>query len=272
MADREPTETRNLDRYGGPAIPWRRAREVLESGPKGPLAGFFLGTVGPDGRPHAAGVGAVWFDGDLYFTSGPSTRKSRNLATNPACTVAVKFPAMDLTFEGAATSVTEPSVLEQVAAIYRDLGWPAQVAGDAFVAPYSAPSAGSPPWCLYRFTFHTVIGLSTMEPNGASLWRFNGLSWFSATCAPRPVAVRPMSHVGATVVVVASNQDGRVANEWQSHDRDRPRSARDHPDYRSDPVARVVRIAGLRGARQRPMGRWSPMDRGLPAGHFDRTR
>jgi len=35
------------------------------------------------------------------------------------------------------------------------------------------PSAGPPPWHLYQFTFHTVIGLSTTEPDGATRWRFS---------------------------------------------------------------------------------------------------
>ena len=60
--------------------------------------------------------------------------------------------------------VTEPAILERVASIYRDLGWPAEVSGDGFTAPYSAPSAGPPGWHLYRFIFHTVVGLSTAEP------------------------------------------------------------------------------------------------------------
>jgi hypothetical protein len=102
--------------------------------PKEPDVGFFLGTVRPDGRPHAAGIGAVWHDGDLYFTSGPGTRKARNLASNPACTISVELPGMDLTLEG---------------------------------------DAGPPPWHLYRFTFGTVIGLSTSEPNRATRWRFD---------------------------------------------------------------------------------------------------
>ena len=55
MPDRQPAEPRNLNRYGGPALPWARAHDLLESGPKGPLAGFFLGTVSPDGRPHGLG-------------------------------------------------------------------------------------------------------------------------------------------------------------------------------------------------------------------------
>jgi hypothetical protein len=173
MMDRQPIETTNLDLYGNPAIPWKMAHDLLESGPKGPLAGFFLGTVGRRGQPHVAGVGAIWHDGDLYFTSGSTTRKSRNLATNPSCTFAVKLPGMDLTLEGEAIVESEQVVLEEVAAIYRDIGWPVEVASDAFTAPYSAPSAGLPPWQLYRFTFHGVVGLSTVEPNGATRWRFS---------------------------------------------------------------------------------------------------
>jgi hypothetical protein len=172
MTDRQPIETVNLDRYGHPALPWSRVHDLLESGPKGPLVGFFLGTVRPDGRPHVAGVGAVWHDGDLYLTSGPGTRKARNLAGNPRCTLAVKLPGIDVTLEGEATRVIDPAVLEQVAGIYREFGWPAQVADDAFTAPYSAPSAGPPPWNLYRFVIETVAGVSTSEPNGATLWRF----------------------------------------------------------------------------------------------------
>lgn len=172
MTDRQPTETVNLDRYDNPALAWSRAHELLAHGPKGPMAGFFLSTVRPDGRPHVAGVGAVWDDGDLFFTSGRDTRKSRNLAHNPACTISVKLPGMDLTIDGQATRETDPTVLEKVAAIYRDLGWPAEVAGDAFTAPFSAPSAGPPPWQLYRFGYDTVVGLSTAEPHGATRWRF----------------------------------------------------------------------------------------------------
>jgi hypothetical protein len=172
MTDRQPSEVTNLDRYGNLVLPWSRPHDLLVSGPKGPLVGFFLGTVRPDGRPHSAGIGAAWHDGDLYFPSGPGTRKARNLALNPACTISVRFPGLDLTLDGTATRVTGPAILERVAGIYRDIGWPAEVTGDAFTAPYSAPSAGPPPWHLYRFTFHTAVGLSTAEPNGATRWRF----------------------------------------------------------------------------------------------------
>ena len=37
---------------------------------------------------------------------------------------------------------------------------------------FRAPSAGPPPWHLYRLTFHTVFGVATAEPYGATRWRF----------------------------------------------------------------------------------------------------
>ena len=168
----EPISTRNLDRYGSAELPWSRPRDLLASEtPESDLT-FFLATVRPDGRPHAAGVGALWVDDGLYFVSGPGTLKSRNLAGSPACSVSVRLPGIDLVLEGAAHRVTDPATLERVAAVYRSGGWPASVAGDAFTAPYSAPSAGPPPWHLYRLTLHTAVGVAGAEPHGATRWDF----------------------------------------------------------------------------------------------------
>jgi hypothetical protein len=173
MPDREPIETTNLDTiYGSPTIPWSRPRELLAVGVFGPATSFFLGTVRPDGRPHAAGMGAAWYDGDLYFQCGSMTRKARNVAANPACTISGNVPGMDLVFEGEAQRVADAPTLEAVAGVYREGGWPVQVDGDAFTAPYSAPSAGPPPWHLFRLAVHTVFGVATAEPYGATRWRF----------------------------------------------------------------------------------------------------
>ncbi len=176
MTERAPVEVTNLDRYGFPALPWNRPRDLLAAGPPEPGTPFFLGTSRPDGRPHAAGIGALWLDGDLYFTSGPETRKARNLAANPACTISVRLEGIDLVLEGEATRVTDRSVLETVAARYREGGWPAEVEGDAFTAPFSAPSAGPPPWHLYHFALQTAFGVATAEPYGATRWRFDPLT------------------------------------------------------------------------------------------------
>lgn len=173
MTDRAPIDTTNLDNYGSAELPWSRARDILALGSLGPGVTHFLGTLHPDGRPQAAGVGAIWLDGDLYFTSGPGTRKSRNLAANPLCTISARLDGIDLVFEGSAAMVSDRPTLERAAAIYNEDGWPAQAEDGAFTAPFSAPSAGPPPWHLYRFTFHTVFGVATAEPHGATRWRFD---------------------------------------------------------------------------------------------------
>jgi hypothetical protein len=172
MTETTPTQTTNLDRYGNATLEWSRAHDVLAVDP-GPGVTFFLGTCRPDGTPHAAGIGAQWHDGYLYFTSSPAARKARDLAVNPRCTISVALAGIDLVLDGTAERVTDPDTLEQLAAGYREGGWPAQVDGDAFTAPFSAPSAGPPPWHVYRFTFHTVVGVATADPQGATRWLFS---------------------------------------------------------------------------------------------------
>lgn len=58
MTDREPVEVTNLDRYGSPPLPWGRPHDRLVASPAQPGTPYFLGTSRPDGRPHAASVGA----------------------------------------------------------------------------------------------------------------------------------------------------------------------------------------------------------------------
>jgi len=75
MPKRAPIETTNLDRYGNAALPWSRPRDLPAAPPwPGAPAGEarrYLATAGPDGRPHAAGIGALWHDGDLNNSSLP---------------------------------------------------------------------------------------------------------------------------------------------------------------------------------------------------------
>lgn len=140
---RRPTSTFTEARRSSGARP----TNLLESGPKGPLVGFFL---------------------PLSDAKGIRTWPESAPSGNSSCTSAVKLAGMDLTLEGEASVVTDRETLEEVAAIYRELGWPAEVEHDAFSAPFSAPSAGPPPWQLYRFAFSSVVGLSPVEPNGTT--------------------------------------------------------------------------------------------------------
>lgn len=160
----------NLTIYGEKPIPWSRALEQLDAGFD---ATCWLATTRPDGRPHTAGIGALWFEGKFYIVTGADTRKGRNLAKNANCVVSVALKGLDLVVEGRAVKVTDDATLQRLAKVFADQGWPATVKDGAFTAPYSAPSAGPPPWDLYMIKPKTAFGVATAEPFGATRWRFS---------------------------------------------------------------------------------------------------
>jgi len=164
-------KSKNLDIYGNEPIPWSRALAQLDAGGGGPT--YWLATTRPDGRPHIAAVGGLWVDGKVYFTSGAAARKSRNLSANPNCAVSVSLPGMDLVIEGNVARVTDEATVVRLAERYAAHGWPATVDDGALTAPYSAPSAGPPPWDVYAITPVTAFGVATAEPHGATRWRFD---------------------------------------------------------------------------------------------------
>ncbi|RMI31797.1 pyridoxamine 5'-phosphate oxidase family protein [Nocardia stercoris] len=168
----DPISAQDLNIYGDATLPWDRARAAMAAGLGLPETPAFLGTAGAAGHPSSAGIGCVESAGWLYFTSGPGTRKSRNLAANPFCTLSFRFPDVDLVFSGAAQRAVDPDELDRVTGVYRAGGWPAERSGDAVTAPYSAQSAGPAPWQLFRFTPHAAVGVALTEPHGATRWHF----------------------------------------------------------------------------------------------------
>jgi hypothetical protein len=160
---------KNLDIYGAAPLEWSRALKQLEAGPSGT---FWLATTSPDGRPHVAGIGALWVDGKIYLVSGSGTRKGRNLAANSNCVLSVSLTGIDLVIEGRAVRITDRPTLLRLAKRYADQGWPASVSGGALTAEYSAPSAGPPPWNLYVVRPTTAFGVASTEPSGATRWQF----------------------------------------------------------------------------------------------------
>jgi hypothetical protein len=167
----DPVSATDLNIYDAAELPWSRVRAALEALPR-PETPQFLGTVGPDGRPRSAGIGSIIDGGHVYFTSGPRTRKTRNLEANPACTVSFRLPEVDLVLEGDALRTTDHGELDRVTALYAASGWPAEREDDAVTAPYSAQSAGPSPWYLYRFTVRAAVGVALSAPFGATRWRF----------------------------------------------------------------------------------------------------
>jgi PPOX class probable F420-dependent enzyme len=169
------------DLYGLPLMNWSRIEAQLAEGlTQAPGTGgpnrhtCWLATINPDGRPHVTGIGAIWHDGAFWFETGEGTRKGKNVARDPRCTLSVAADTFDLVLEGDAQLVTDPAIVADMAARWAAEGWPCKVdeTGRALTAEFSAPSAGPPPWFVYKIEPRAATALETIEPGGATRWRF----------------------------------------------------------------------------------------------------
>jgi hypothetical protein len=144
------------------------------AGTAGPDNRSWLATTNADGSPHLTGVGPLWVDGVFYVTTGETTRKGRNLARDPRCTLGVSTEDFDFSADCDAAMVEDPDVVADMARRWAADGWPAtpDETGVALTAPFSAPSAGPPPWRVYRLTPRQATVVLTADPGGATRWRF----------------------------------------------------------------------------------------------------
>jgi nitroimidazol reductase NimA-like FMN-containing flavoprotein (pyridoxamine 5'-phosphate oxidase superfamily) len=133
---------------------------------------YWLATVRPDGRPHVVPVLAVWLDGALHFSSSPSARKAKNLASSPHCVLTLAGPALDLVVEGEATKVRDDATLHRLAEAYATkYQWQVAVRDGAFFGD-GAPTAGPPPYEVYELTPAAAFSFGTDATFGAARWRF----------------------------------------------------------------------------------------------------
>jgi hypothetical protein len=174
-------EAKNLaDLYDLPVLEWPPIETRLEQGmTQAPGTGgpnrhtCWLATIDADGSPHVTGIGALWHEGAFWFETGRESRKGRNIARDPRCTMSLATETFDIVVEGDARMVTDPVTVAELAALWAE-DWPCRVdeSGIALTADFSAPSAGPPPWHVYRLTPHAATVLQTVEPGGATRFRF----------------------------------------------------------------------------------------------------
>jgi hypothetical protein len=173
-------ESINLGAADGlPPVSWTPIVEKLDAGsapaPDAHNARTtWLTTVNEDGSPHVTPVGALWVDGAFWFQTGRGTRKARNVARDPRCSIAVSIRDADVVVEGDAARVTNPSMVARIAKAWADNGWPAELdeSGAGITAPFNAPSQGPAPWNVYRIEPRSaIVGLGT-EPGGLTRFRF----------------------------------------------------------------------------------------------------
>jgi pyridoxine/pyridoxamine 5'-phosphate oxidase len=164
---------------GLPPVNWADVVEKLDAG-SAPAADApnarttWLATVNEDGSAHVTAVGALWVDGTFWFQTGTPTRKCRNVARDPRCSIAVSIRDADVVIEGDAAPVTDPGVVARLAKAWADNGWPAEPdeSGSGITAPFNAPSQGPPPWGVYRIEPRSATVVLGIEPGGLSRFTF----------------------------------------------------------------------------------------------------
>ena len=83
-------------------LPWAWAEERLAGSHD-----YWLATVTPAGAPHLMPVWAVWHAGRLWFSSSNGSRKARNVAREPRCSLSTDNPAEPVVVHGRAQRVTD---------------------------------------------------------------------------------------------------------------------------------------------------------------------
>jgi nitroimidazol reductase NimA-like FMN-containing flavoprotein (pyridoxamine 5'-phosphate oxidase superfamily) len=146
---------------------WAEARSHLEKAEV-----YWLSTVRPDGRPHVTPLVAVWLDGALYFCTGRSERKAKNLAHNAHCVITTGCnnlsEGLDLVVEGDAVAVSDEAKLQRVADRYAskyDPPFHFTVRDGAFYGEGGEA-------LVYEVTPMTAFGFGKGESFSQTRWRF----------------------------------------------------------------------------------------------------
>jgi len=115
-----------------PSIEWSKvttqlAELLTHTDPHSPnRPTFWLTTLNTDGSPHVTSVGALWHAGSCWFQTGECTRKAKNIARDPRCTISTATQGFDVTVSGNVRRATDPKVVAEIAALWAKNGWPAQ--------------------------------------------------------------------------------------------------------------------------------------------------
>lgn len=95
-------------------FPWGKVQEKMEA-----ARNYWLATVRPDDRPHAAPVWGIWVDDAFYFGTGKESRKARNLLANPAIVVHLESGDDVIIIEGNVEVVTDMGLLSRLDVVYQ---------------------------------------------------------------------------------------------------------------------------------------------------------
>jgi len=105
-------------------LPWSHVTERMRS-----ARNYWVATCGPQGRPHSMPVWGVWLEDAFFFSTGPTTRKARNLDSNPRAVVHLESGAELVVLEGRTREIRDAATIERFVAAYNPkYGWDFTVA------------------------------------------------------------------------------------------------------------------------------------------------
>lgn len=87
-------------------LPWSWAVERLQRSHD-----YWFGSSGPDGRPHVMPIWGVWMGDALWFSSSRASRRARNLASRPYCSIATDNAYEPVVIEGEAELVDDRAAI-----------------------------------------------------------------------------------------------------------------------------------------------------------------
>ena len=152
---------------GASPTPWTEGRTQLEDAEV-----FWLTTVRPDGRPHVTPLIAIWLDDCLYFCTGATERKAKNLARNPHCVITTgcnRLEGLDIVVEGAANRTRHEPTLQRLAALWASkYDWHYAVSEGAFHGERGNVAH------VYQVTPTTIFGFGKGKIASQTRWRFLG--------------------------------------------------------------------------------------------------
>ncbi|MBC8100039.1 MAG: pyridoxamine 5'-phosphate oxidase family protein [Armatimonadetes bacterium] len=123
---------------------------------------YWVCTTRPEGLPHAAPVWGVWLNGVLYFSSGRTSRKARNLAHRPQVVIHLESGDDVVIIEGTVAEVTDLALYGQIAAAY----------GGKY-AQFTPPPDPDPAGIWYMLLPHSVLAWRESDFTAtATRWTF----------------------------------------------------------------------------------------------------
>jgi hypothetical protein len=93
--------------------PWSWAHERLEKSHN-----YWIATSRPDGRPHLMLVWGIWWQNAFWFSTGPSSRKAKNLDANSACAIGTEKADEAVILEGVTEEIKDRAVWKTISEEY----------------------------------------------------------------------------------------------------------------------------------------------------------